>query len=344
VAAIGYNFVANLKQYPQSIAPYFAYASPVSIAGAAKAWMDGVGRGEGVAGRLSEGNALYREVYRKSAEIRTRVNSIQRQYTQAKKEAAAVTKGETVKKAWNKAIGAGLWGQNQADVMMTTIGWTAVYNETLAKTRDEAAAIAAADKATRESQPNTNALFTSEAFREGGGIWRGLMLFGLPLNRLLNMYGRLPRAIAERNIRYLVSVIIGQAVTGLAIAAVFGKLGDKDDDEKDRLRKAAYAALAEPVLSTIPVAVLSNELQWAAERIITGEKEMKYQNSPLPLVGAAADMVVNIAEGNTKNLLKNTVDLSGYAFGVPAAQLKRLIKAVEEEDAAYYFGMEGWSD
>jgi hypothetical protein len=123
--------------------------------------------------------------------------------------------------------------------MMTTIGWTAVYNETLAGTKNESAAIEAADKATRESQPNTNALFTSEAFREGSGIWRGLMLFGLPLNRLFNMYRRLPRAFAGRNIRYIVSVTLGQALTGLAIGATFGKLGDRDDDEKDRLRKAA---------------------------------------------------------------------------------------------------------
>jgi hypothetical protein len=71
---------------------------------------------------------------------------------------------------------------------------------------------------------------------------------------------------------------------------------------------------------------------------------MKFRNSPLPFVGAAADAAVNIAEGNTKNLLKNAVDLAGYAFAVPSAQLKRLIKAVEEKDAAYYFGMEGPGD
>ncbi|MDR2803538.1 MAG: hypothetical protein LBB22_04530, partial [Treponema sp.] len=105
------------------------------------------------------GNKLYKEIYKKSAEIRTRVNTAQKQYLQNRKALnEKLNKGQ---KALLKIQEAGMWGQGKVDMMMTTIGWTAVYNETFRKTGNEEQAIIKADKATRESQPNANAFAQS---------------------------------------------------------------------------------------------------------------------------------------------------------------------------------------
>jgi hypothetical protein len=345
-ALVGGNIVSLAKQYPQSLQPFFGYASFASIAKSAGQWIRGVKEGKGGIEKLSEGNAQHLAAYAKSAEMRTRVNSIQKGYALATREAdAAMRKGaaEAAKRGLHKFVRFGLWGQNQSDIMMATIGWTAVYSETLAKTKDEAAAVSAADRALRESQPNMNAYAASEAFRDGSGMWRGLMLFGLPLNRIFNMYRRLPKAIAEKNYRYAVNTILGQAVLGIAIAGIFGKLSDDGDDPAKIARKAAYYA-AEPALSALPVAYVSSIAQWGAERIITGEKTGLYKNSPLPLVDAAVSAAVDIAEWKTGKFAADAADVAGYAFGLPSAQVKRLMRSIEEEDPLWFFGMQGWRD
>jgi hypothetical protein len=296
--------------------------------------------------------------------MRTRTQSIQQDYVNKKKELNRLkeTKGLKGKKnrgarIWNKFLELGLWGQNHADWMMTTIGWTAVYEETRAKELKagaaseaaEAAAIKAADKATMESQPSISTWNTVEAFQPGSGVWRGLMMFGVPLNRLYNMWQRLPAAARDGNMRYVIGYSLSMAISGLICRAMFGYFAGDDDDRKKTLRKAVFAGLAEPVTATLPFGVVSNNATWLAERLIVGEKRMRPQQSIFPVVDTAVSIPGHIIDWNEKELLKDAAKMLGYTYGVPAAEINRFINAGFDaknlsEIALIAGGMKDWID
>jgi hypothetical protein len=89
---------------------------------------------------------------------------------------------------------------------------------------------------------------------------------------------------------------------------------------------------------------VSSIAQWGAERIITGENVPLYQNSPVPLVDALVTLPVDLAAGKTARLPGDAADIAGYAFGFPSAQVKRLMRSIEEGDPAWFLGMQGWRD
>ena len=294
--------------------------------------------------------------------MRTRVRSIQQEYLQKRAELNLLKETEGAAgfknngaKLGNAILNLGMIGQNHADMMMTTIGWTAVYNETKAKELKggaasevaEAAAIKAADKATMESQPSINTWNTVEAFQPGSGIWRGLMMFGVPLNRLYNM--RLAEQARDGNLRYAIGYPLAMALTGIICRAMFGYFAGDDDDRKKTLRKAAFAGLAEPLTSTLPFGIVANSATWLAERYIVGEKRMRPAQTVFPALDTMVKLPGHIVDWNAKEVLKDTLDIAGYIYGVPSAELKRWVNAWHyngsmDKKVLVGLGMKDWID
>jgi hypothetical protein len=147
----------------------------------------------------------------------------------------------------------------------------------------------------------------------------------------------------------VIAFAAGQAITSLALAALLGKLGDDDDDEKDKALKIAYWTMLDPLMATIPFGVAQSDIQWAVERMVTGEKDYKYSPQMIPLLNTFTQFAVDAKELNTNRLVDDAVGLLGYGFGLPRTQALRIMKATENAEdpiewAARAFGAQDWYD
>jgi hypothetical protein len=328
VALIGGNLLAWLKQYPQSIAPFFTHA-PVGYMMAAAAYAK--------AQNGLNGNTLVDEVRAMSAVMRNRTRLVEKEYIKFAQENAKTPAGRKMAQMAEKLFIL----QDAADTTCVTIGWKAVYDTERAQGKSHKEAVRQADWVVNRTQPTVESTEIMAGLRKGKGhLPRFLTMFAMPGSKVFGMYiDGLPRAVREGNARYIVGHLLGQAISGIACAALMGAF--KDDDDDDKLKKAAYAATIEPLLGTIPLPYVSNAVTWAAEQMIGISRSQYPSANYLPLVDSGVKTVVDIkkvlsADGKKKEkalkaLVRDALSTTGYSTGLPAAQLNRIMRAVEDE-------------
>jgi hypothetical protein len=54
--------------------------------------------------------------------------------------------------------------------------------------------------------------------------------------------------------------------------------------------------MLDPLMATIPFGVAQSDIQWAVERMVTGEKDYKYSPQMIPLVNTFTQFAVDARE------------------------------------------------
>jgi hypothetical protein len=171
-------------------------------------------------------------------------------------------------------------------------------------------------------------------------------MFAMPASKVFGLYvDGIPRAFQEKNWRFIVGHLLSQAISGIACAFLMGQFAGDDDDEKKRAR-AIYSATAAPALGTIPLPYVSNAVTWAVESMI-GINTRQYPSANyLPMVDSAAKTTVDIANlikggNNWQRLVRDSINTTGYAAGLPAAQANRIMRMIMDEKGIMT-GLLGW--
>jgi hypothetical protein len=326
---ITWNFLSGIKQLPQSFAPFLLKVKPQYLGASAVKYLRNIGMFNG-----GDYNALVKEVLEKSSDLSRRTRNIELEYSEKLKERAK----NPVEKGLGFVINdLGMWMQRAADEFACVSGWDAAYTQAKAEMMKEGRPDAAqiekearkrADGVLAETQPTTNVMYQSMGFRKAP---KAVKFFSTPLEKMFQMATGMPEMWRRREFGNIARYCAGTAVVSLAIAAMMRKFKD-DDEPEERLRKAVYYGLGEPLAAHLPLAMLSNSAGWMFERLITGDKSMTPQRDFFPLLGTAEDLLVHGASGKPGKLLTDAVVVGGYLFALPSGQVRRIWKAVENGD------------
>ncbi|MDR2662717.1 MAG: hypothetical protein LBC31_06940 [Treponema sp.] len=319
LAEIGFNVASAIAQYPQSLAGFMEHVTPWELLGAA------------VKG-ISDPKTFKALVLEKSTAMRHRIINYSEEYVKRMKAEGKLSAAKI------KLAEAAMKMQEIADWQTVSTGWYAVYSKELRKGAADEAAIAYADKVVYETQPDMEETELSPTFRSGK-MARSIKRYGAPYNVVWNQitFG-IPYAIKNGQIANIVRLYAAFGVANLLVAMMRGKFSDDDDDEEDKLRKAAYYLLASPLTGSVPL--ISDLTDWAAERIITGEKTYRYPKNLTPMGESAGRAIVELAEINKaadkeaaiKKAAWDVLTTGMYLTGLPANQARKIKQAFEEKD------------
>jgi hypothetical protein len=269
----------------------------------------------------------------KSTVLQTRTPSFETEY---RKQSAEQAKG-TPAKILAKVQEAGMFLQEFADSRTAALGWTAAYFKALKSGMPEEQARRWADIALNHAAPNMDAMEQAPLFRKGAAP-KELLRFGSPLNTVWNQITyKTAEAIVNKNYKYVLSLLVWVGI-GNVIADAIKQQFTGDDDERKK-KKIAAAFLAEGVTSAIPLSPLMNGTSWMVDRLITGEKKSAPQQSNIfPMIDYAQKGIVKLAEGDIGAGVKSEMLAALTAFGLPAAQVNKIMRALTNEDVREVLG------
>jgi hypothetical protein len=235
---------------------------------------------------------------------------------------------------YNNIIGKiGRWGMKGLEAMDTTtvcIGWKAVYDKTMRETgRDEVKAIAAADEATLRSQPSARVQDMAQIYRMGE-VAKWFTMFTSELNAIWNrLTFDVPLALRRKEFLRAIADVTSIAMAGMVIALVSGALQGDDEEKK---RKRLLLGLAGEFIESWPIvgndvfAILSNkQFQSGGVKLI-------------PAVSMATQTFKAVTEGDWDAVLKNALETTSLAVGLPYIGPRRAIKAMRTGDVRALLG------
>jgi hypothetical protein len=169
----------------------------------------------------------------------------------------------------------------------------------------------------------------SPIFRKGGSA-KELIRFGASLNVVWNLMAyKVPMAVKEKNIRYVVGMLAATGIANIAVAAMRGAFNDGEDDKRKDAGRLVYHGLAEGWTAGVPYSHLSNMAGWAAERVLTGEKSSPMQSMVFPLAESSIKGIVNLSEGEWGKAAFDALNVAGYATGLPSGQVRKEVKRAQ---------------
>jgi hypothetical protein len=311
LAEIGFNVASYVAQYPQSWAGFIGHVSPLELLGA-------------VVKGISDPKTFKALVLEKSTVMRHRVINYAKEYINRMKEEGKLSGAQL------KLAQAAMKMQEIADFHTVSTGWYAVYSKELRNGATEEAAIVRADEVVLETQPTMEETELPPALRSGK-LPKALTRYGAPLNTVWNQltFG-IPYAIRNRQIANIVSLYAAFGIANLLVALMRGKFSDDDDDTEDKLRKTAYYLLASPLTESVPL--VSDLVDWAAERAITGKRTYRYPRNLTPMGESAAKALVELVEGDIRKAAEDVLITGMYGTGLPVNQARKIKQAFEDKD------------
>lgn len=219
----------------------------------------------------------------------------------------------------------GQWGMapfGVIDKVSCAIGWKAVYDKAIHEGKTEEEARAAGDAAVVRGQPSGRVQDLAQLYRSDNDLVKLATMFTNPLNSFYNMMRwDIPKDLKQGHVLRSLGDAVAIALTGVSYAALHGNMPDDDDDEQTKRMKLAKAILGQ-FTDAIPVfgAEVSNlvfggyspgsmNLFPFWEQLLSAKKEMK--------------------EGDWANAVGAAIIAYAQASGLPAVEIKRIIKALD---------------
>jgi hypothetical protein len=295
---------------------------------------------------MGERNPMAVEVYRKSGVLQARVQSLAREHLNRSaiaEESSAVVRG--AKRGVRVFKDLGMRGQEFSDGVAVTIGWKAAYFQSLDRQArvsgvvDEKRAIMDADKVINMTQPDVRDKALPDAAREGGA--GPLFRLGTGLLKVWDLYARIPGRFRREGLgagmRYTLGLVTAQMICGLVIGAIRGQLkglfSDKEKERDGAVKRAVYLAAVEPFTSAVPIPMVAAGVSRLGEELVTGKGVWAPNADVFPLFNALIQFGSDLAAGKKGDgFIRNLVNVGGYATGLPATQVNRIMRAVAEGD------------
>lgn len=249
---------------------------------------------------------------------------------------------QTVRNASGFVFGeVGLKGLDWIDRFSVAGGWWAIYQSELAKMdggdleTNQRNAARIADEYVLETQPLSNKTEVAPLFKDRNQAVQLLTQFQASLNVVWsNITYDIPRALGWFNgkegmkeslksgeYKTALGMIVGYAISGALLLLVTDGFDD-DDDDKKKLRKLAYSLFNQPIAG---IPLVSNMVDNALKRIVTGEKTYNYSNSLYPAFEKAINIPVNVIEKNWEKALSNTWQTIALSNGLPYSGIKEIM-------------------
>lgn len=249
---------------------------------------------------------------------------------------------QTVRNASGFVFGEiGLKGLDWIDRFSVAGGWWAIYQSELAKMNggdletNQRNAARIADEYVLETQPLSNKTEVAPLFKDRNQAVQLLTQFQASLNVVWsNITYDIPRALGWFNgkegmkeslksgeYKTAIGMIVGYAISGALLLLVTDGFDD-DDDDKKKLRKLAYSLFNQPIAG---IPLVSNMVDNALKRIVTGEKTYNYSNSLYPAFEKAINIPVNVIEKNWEKALSNTWQTIALSNGLPYSGIKEIM-------------------
>jgi hypothetical protein len=235
-----------------------------------------------------------------------------------------------------KSIGeAGFAMLEAIDKWTVLIGWRAAWNKQYTKLIKEGVDPQEADRlaskyaqeATLRSQPSARAKDIAAIYDSPGFRW--FLLFSQPVNQLWNMMvSDMPRAIAEKKFKKAMGYIFTVGLTG----TLYGVLKRKRLPEDEKELAGDFFG---QIFGTVPF--VGREIE---AMITKGYRPTGYSLFPstYDYVKAVETLTSDSSSEKEKvDALVHVITESNKLFGLPSVQLKRLYKAIVDEDLVIRF-------
>jgi len=310
-AALSYNVVSYAVQAVTSWMPFLGDAGPIHIAAAAMK-------------ALAHLPTFLREIEEKSPLVKNRD-------MKAGVEMLKRLDGNAYERVIKQM---GQWGMapfGVIDKVSCAIGWQAVYDKAIAEGKTEAEARTAGDAAVVRGQPSGRVQDLAQLYRSDNDLVNLAVMFTNPLNSFYNMIRwDIPHEMKQGHALRALGDAVAIAMTGIAYSALHQGLPAPDDDEETRRLKWLKVFGAQ-FTDAIPVfgGMVSN--------LVFGG----YAKGSLNLFPFWQEVLTtkkNLSNEEWGKALGSALLAYAQASGLPAVEIKRIMRAIESGDLEWLAG------
>ena len=299
-SALAFNVMSYMKQAATSLLPFLGDAGPAHLVGAILEM---------------SGNPVrfFDEVDARSPMVRERRD-------ESVWDLLASDQKSDVAKAIREIGDVGMAPFRWIDYIEVAIGWKAVFNKN--KALGEAAAARAADEAVARTQPSVRIQDMPQIYRSSSDLTRTALMFTSALNKFWNMTASMPRAIRERKWKRVIGDAVAIAATGWVMAAVAGVRGDDDEKRKRRLLGAA-----QQYIDMIPF--VGSEI---SNLVMPDAGPSRGGINLFPTFEDWSAAARDVKKDDWDKAFLEALVGAARAAGLPAVEMKRILKAAESGD------------
>lgn len=237
----------------------------------------------------------------------------------------------------------GMMGLERADRFSVGAGWWAIFQRERSRLLTEGnlrtdeeidqAAAKVADDFVQETQPVSDITELSPLFQNRNEALKILTQFQASLNVVWqNVTRDIPNAVRNKQYAKAIGMSMGYVVSGMILYAVQDGLFGDDDDDDDRRGlgwRLLYSGLSQPI-SGVPL--ISNYIDAAAEKIITGESEGVYNSPIFPPVDRVFRTINSMTNKDWEKAAENAINSMLLFTGLPYSALNDVKKAISWDD------------
>lgn len=237
----------------------------------------------------------------------------------------------------------GMLGLEWADRFSVGAGWWAIFQRERSRLLTEGnlrtdeeidqAAAKIADDFVQETQPVSDITELSPLFQNRNEALKILTQFQASLNVVWqNVTRDIPNAFRNKQYAKAIGMSMGYIVSGIILYAVQDGLFGDDDEDDDRRGlgwRLLYSGLSQPI-SGVPL--ISNYIDAAAEKIITGESEGVYNSPIFPPVDRVFRTINSMTNKDWEKAAENAINSMLLFTGLPYSALNDVKKAISWDD------------
>lgn len=239
----------------------------------------------------------------------------------------------------------GMKGLEWADRFSVGAGWWAIFQRERSRLLTEGnlrtdeeidqAAAKVADDFVQETQPVSDITELSPLFQNRNEALKILTQFQASLNVVWqNVTRDIPNAVRNKQYAKAIGMSMGYVVSGMILYAVQdGLFGDDDDDDDDRRGlgwRLLYSGVFSQPISGVPL--ISNYIDAAAEKIITGESEGVYNSPIFPPVDRVFRTINSMTNKDWEKAAENAINSMLLFTGLPYSAVNDVKKAISWDD------------
>ena len=238
----------------------------------------------------------------------------------------------------------GMMGLEWADRFSVGAGWWAIFQRERSRLLTEGnlrtdeeidqAAAKIADDFVQETQPVSDITELSPLFQNRNEALKILTQFQASLNVVWqNVTRDIPNAFRNKQYAKAIGMSMGYVVSGIILYAVQDGLFGDDDDDDDRRGlgwRLLYSGVFSQPISGVPL--ISNYIDAAAEKIITGESEGVYNSPIFPPVDRVFRTINSMTNKDWEKAAENAINSMLLFTGLPYSALNDVKKAISWDD------------
>lgn len=238
----------------------------------------------------------------------------------------------------------GMKGLEWADRFSVGAGWWAIFQRERSRLLTEGnlrtdeeidqAAAKVADDFVQETQPVSDITELSPLFQNRNEALKILTQFQASLNVVWqNVTRDIPNAVRNKQYAKAIGMFMGYAVSGMILYAVQDGLFGDDDDDDDRRGlgwRLLYSGVFSQPISGVPL--ISNYIDAAAEKIITGESEGVYNSPIFPPVDRVFRTINSMTNKDWEKAAENAINSMLLFTGLPYSAVNDVKKAISWDD------------